>query len=108
MESDESAPSQKRRREDTELKRDQQVWLEDGNIVLLCESTMFRVHRSILAAHCEALQDMFAVYVPPKDEKTYEGCPLIVMHDKPVDMRRFLKTIVFRKSVSCHSCPKLN
>lgn len=97
MDSNESASSQKRRREDEELKRDQEVWLEDGNVVLACESTVFRVHRGILAAHCELLKDMFAVYAPPEDEETYEGCPLIVMPDKVVDMRRLLKMIIYRK-----------
>lgn len=99
MESNESAHNQKRRREDTEMKRDEEVWLEDGNVVLACESILFRVHRSILAAHCEVLKDMFSVYAPPEDEETYEGCPLIVMLDKHVDMSRFLKAIIYRKSV---------
>lgn len=100
MASNDTAPNQKRRREsDAELKRDREVWLEDGNVVLACESTVFRVHRSILAAHCEVFKDMFAVCAPPEDEEMYDGCPLIVMHDKPVDMRRFLKVIIYRKLV---------
>lgn len=107
MESNESVPSQKRRREDTELKRDQEVWLDDGNIVLACESTVFRVHRSILAAHCEAFKDMFAVYAPPEDEEKYEGCALIFMPDKQVDMRRFLKALIYRKSVQSYGSRQL-
>lgn len=79
------------------LTRDPEVWLEDGSVVLVCQSTVFRVHKSILAAHCEVFQDMFAVYASPEHEETHEGCPLIVMHDKPLDMRRFLKAIIYRK-----------
>lgn len=63
MASNDTAPNQKRRREsDAELKRDREVWLEDGNVVLACESTVFRVHRSVLAAHCEVFKNMFTVY----------------------------------------------
>lgn len=79
------------------LTRDPDVWLEDGSVVLACQSIVFRVHKSILAAHCGVFQDMFAVYAPPEHEENYKGCPLIVMLDKPLDMRRFLKAVIYRK-----------
>jgi BTB/POZ domain len=34
-------------------------WFPDGNVVLQVESTLFRVHRSILSMHSEVFHGMF-------------------------------------------------
>ena len=45
--------------------RSTDFWFDDGNVVLQVESTLFRVHRSILSMRSEVFQGMFSVPQPP-------------------------------------------
>ncbi|KAJ7694273.1 hypothetical protein B0H14DRAFT_3759338 [Mycena olivaceomarginata] len=65
------------------------VWFDDGTVVLQVEKTLFRVYRGVLAAQSSIFRDTFAIPQPPTQEK-YDGCPLILLHDSPEDMRLFL------------------
>ncbi|KDQ49710.1 hypothetical protein JAAARDRAFT_165405 [Jaapia argillacea MUCL 33604] len=70
------------------------LWFNDGSVVLVADKTAFRVHASILSSNASVFQDMFSL--PPSnlpDSELYEGCPFVVVHDSPTDLRHFLKTI---------------
>ncbi|KAG8686376.1 hypothetical protein FRC11_009029, partial [Ceratobasidium sp. 423] len=41
--------------------RDPQYYFEDGNIVLLVEDVLFKVHASLVKAESQVFQDMFAM-----------------------------------------------
>ena len=56
------------------------LWYDDGSVVLQAETTMFRVHRSILSAQSEIFKDMFAIpQSPTSTDGTVDGCPVITM-----------------------------
>jgi len=54
---DESSAAATAAKED--LKHDDQVLLDDGNIVIVAEPVAFCVHRSVLSLHSEVFRDMF-------------------------------------------------
>ncbi|KAJ7459350.1 hypothetical protein FB451DRAFT_1272563 [Mycena latifolia] len=72
-----------------ELVRSNEVWFEDGTVVLQAEKTLFRVYRGVLAAQSPIFRDMFAIPQPPTGE-TYEGFPLVILPDSSDDLRLFL------------------
>lgn len=56
------------------------LWYDDGSVVLQVETTMFRVHRSILSAQSEIFKDMFAIpQSPTGSDSTIDGCPVVTM-----------------------------
>ena len=60
----------------------EQLWFEDGNVVLLAESTYFRVHGSILARSSEVFRDMLQLATPTAGpDEMIEGCPIVPLTD---------------------------
>ncbi|KAJ7612168.1 hypothetical protein FB45DRAFT_940017 [Roridomyces roridus] len=72
--------------------RMQELWFDDGSLVIQCESTQFRVHRSILAACSPVFKDMLSLPQPP-DSQMVEGCPVVQLSDSPIEAAMFLKAI---------------
>ncbi|KAI0056064.1 hypothetical protein BV25DRAFT_1995854 [Artomyces pyxidatus] len=105
MKSSESSPL-KRRRHDTEppplpvsrhnFKKSEDVWLEDGNVIILCDTIGFRVHQSILSFHSNVFKDTFSTCTPVGDH-SYEGCPIVTLYDEAEEMHLFLRTLYFRR-----------
>ena len=77
--------------EHASLKRSEEVWFDDGNIVLQAGDTAFKMYRGILSRESPFFRDMFSL---PQSDATmadcYEGCFLITVHDKPDEMKKFL------------------
>ncbi|KZT66662.1 hypothetical protein DAEQUDRAFT_767876 [Daedalea quercina L-15889] len=73
----------------TDPERDEKIWLDDGNTVIIAEKTAFRVHRSVLSLHSEVFRDLFTV-PPSASEETLEGCPVVRVSDTADDMRHVL------------------
>ncbi|KAJ7689774.1 hypothetical protein B0H17DRAFT_936713 [Mycena rosella] len=71
--------------------RVEQLWFEDGNLVLQAGNCQFRLHRGILAAR-SPVQDMLSFPQPPESELV-EGCPLVRLPDAETEVRYFLKAI---------------
>ena len=67
-------------------------YLEDGNVEVLCENTLFRVHISTLSFQSPALRQMFAQPNLASAESP-NGCPRILSSDTPRDFVTLLKTI---------------
>lgn len=40
---------------------DSVFFLDDGNIILLADSTLFLIHKSVLSMHSEIFRDMFSI-----------------------------------------------
>lgn len=79
----------------TTLIRSQDVWYDDGNVVIQAENIVFRVFRGILASNSAVFADMFSVPQPTNvtGPDVYDSCPLIQIYDTPEDARHFLKAI---------------
>lgn len=72
-----------------------QFWFDDGSVVLSVESTLFRIHRSILCMHSRIFADMFMVPQPLQDDTQpiIDGCPVVQMPDKAVDLTDLLRAL---------------
>ncbi|KAH9932298.1 uncharacterized protein B0H18DRAFT_987469 [Fomitopsis serialis] len=72
-----------------DLKHDDQVWFDDGNVVLVAESIAFCIHRGLLSLHSEVFRGMFTM-PPPENEETVAGCPVVRVSDAAQEMRYML------------------
>ena len=61
------------------LTRHEEFWLYNGSIVLAVESTIFRVHQTILATHSEVFADLFTV-PQPEGEDMIDGCHAVRLY----------------------------
>ena len=72
-------------------------WFDDGNIVLVTstddDSIAFKIHRGVLARHSEVFRSMFEVAEPPPDTESLERCPVVYMHDVPVELSIIIKAL---------------
>ncbi|KAI1788492.1 hypothetical protein LXA43DRAFT_640779 [Ganoderma leucocontextum] len=74
------------------VKRDPDLWFEDGNIILLSRDTAFRVYRGLLTRHSVIFRDLFAV-AQPSNSETMESCPVVHISDPPDDLRHLLRAL---------------
>jgi hypothetical protein len=74
--------------------RSEEVWYEDGNLIVRAESTLFRVYRGVLASKSTVFADMFTVSSPGSSNETLDGCDVVVLQDSAVDTGRFLKALI--------------
>ncbi|KAJ7435940.1 hypothetical protein FB451DRAFT_1571260 [Mycena latifolia] len=72
--------------------RGQELWFEDGNLVLQAGNSQFRVYRGILAARSPVFQDMLSFPQPP-DSELVDGCPLVCLPDAENEVAEFLSAI---------------
>ncbi|KAJ8073278.1 hypothetical protein PM082_020150 [Marasmius tenuissimus] len=72
-------------------------WFYDGSVVLNVENTLFRVHKSILSAHCEVFETLFTIPQQASlNEERIEGCPVVrLAGDKADDMNDLLSALYF-------------
>ncbi|KAJ7689849.1 hypothetical protein B0H17DRAFT_904472, partial [Mycena rosella] len=72
--------------------RVEELWFEDGNIVIQAGNSQFRLYRGILAARSPVFQDMLS-FPQPSDSELVEGCPLVRLPDVAIEVTAFLKAI---------------
>ena len=77
------------------LKRDEEIWFEDGNIIVIAEDTAFRLYRGILSAASPVFKDLFSV-PQPADAETMDGCPVVHLADSATDLRHFFRAVARR------------
>ncbi|THH29890.1 hypothetical protein EUX98_g4293 [Antrodiella citrinella] len=70
----------------------QELWFEDGNIVIIAEKTEFRVYRGILAQKSDLFKDLFTLPQPEGGETLY-GCSVVRVQDLATDWYRFLSVL---------------
>ncbi|TBU53872.1 hypothetical protein BD310DRAFT_128043 [Dichomitus squalens] len=89
--------------ETASLKRDEEFWFEDGNLILVAGDVEFRVYQGPLIAHSPVFNDMLSLPQPAEDSgrRTRHGessCPIIPLTDSPEDLRHFLRVFVSSSS----------
>ena len=63
--------------------------MDDGNILLVIDTTGFRVHRSILSLHSEVFQDMFSIPGMEGHSELIDGLPVVrLLDDDPFELIR--------------------
>ncbi|KAF8503041.1 hypothetical protein JB92DRAFT_2739917 [Gautieria morchelliformis] len=80
-------------RRDISMRRSEQYYIDDGNIVLFAEDVAFRVHKSQLARHSTTFQDMFAVATPLQSSETFDGLSVVRLSDKADEVLEFLQSL---------------
>ena len=81
------------------LKRHEELWFEDGNIVLVAGGTGFRVFGGLLAVHSPVFADILGMPVGDNNELV-DGCPTVRLSDSPHDLAHLLHVLVFDKETS--------
>ncbi|KAI0737397.1 hypothetical protein C8Q80DRAFT_1115176 [Daedaleopsis nitida] len=98
----ERGPRKRRRLEsegiDTQPVKDAELWLPDGNIVVISRNVAFRIHKSILSRHSEIFCDLFSLPQHEVDE-TMDDCPTVHLDaDDPDDLRPLFQVICCGKN----------
>lgn len=77
---------------ETSPHRVQELWFDDGNLVIQAGNSQYRVFRGILAARSPVFQDMLSFPQPP-DSELVEGCPVVFLPDSSMEVGAFLRAI---------------
>ena len=94
------------------LKKDEEFWFEDGNLLLVARDVQFRVYQGPLVAHSPVFQDMLSLPQPAEDSVHRErhgdpSCPTVPLIDSPEDLRHFLRVFMVgmtSKTIRCVLC----
>ncbi|TDL16717.1 hypothetical protein BD410DRAFT_795113 [Rickenella mellea] len=80
-------------------KRHPDLWLDDGNIILATDLSIFRVHRSMLSKNSSVFADMFSMPQPMNslEEPSVEGLPVVVLTDNDADVTHLLNFVYDRR-----------
>ncbi|TCD68729.1 hypothetical protein EIP91_010013 [Steccherinum ochraceum] len=76
-----------------------EIWLDDGNVVLVAEGMAFKVHKSTLALNSEVFRDMFTI-PQPADAEMWEGCPVVHLQDSKKDLLYILRALFDTRNTS--------
>lgn len=68
------------------------LWLEDGNVILATGKVAFKVHRGQLARHSDIFRDLFMI-PQPDDQPKLEDCSVVELHDSPSDLTFLLRAL---------------
>jgi hypothetical protein len=75
-----------------ELQRVEDLWFEDGTLVLQAESSIFRIYKSILSIKSSVLRGILSKSQNQQDG-LIEDCPVVRLDDSAEDLTDFLKAI---------------
>ncbi|KAI0697102.1 hypothetical protein C8T65DRAFT_662770 [Cerioporus squamosus] len=81
--------------------KDDQVWLSDGNIVVIAEHVAFRVHKSILAQHSQVFRDILSIPSSHTPD-VVDGCEVVHVSDNAEDMRHLLLVLCCGRNYYYH------
>ncbi|KAI0756281.1 hypothetical protein C8Q80DRAFT_1127689 [Daedaleopsis nitida] len=96
---DSTPPAKRPRTEDTsegqdEIRKDEQLWFEDGNIVIIAQHSAFCVHKGVLSRHSETFSGLFTVPQPAEDSiERMDGCPVVHVSDSAHDFKHLLHVL---------------
>ncbi|KAJ6487133.1 hypothetical protein C8R47DRAFT_1127803 [Mycena vitilis] len=76
----------------SEIHRVEELWFEDGNLILQAGQCQYRVYRGLLAAQSLIFRDMISL-PQPTDSELIEGCPLVRLPDPEVEVTPFLQAM---------------
>jgi BTB/POZ domain len=66
------------------------LYFDDGNVILKCGKTLFRVHRSLLSKHSPVFAELLDTN---RNKKTLRGCMLLKVEDDQDDIEAILRII---------------
>ncbi|KAJ7481367.1 hypothetical protein B0H11DRAFT_1641603, partial [Mycena galericulata] len=71
-------------------RRVDQLWFNDGTLVLVTHTSLFRIYAGLLAKESPVFHDMLQL---PQSEngETMDGCPVVHLQDNGHDVEYFLK-----------------
>lgn len=78
------------------IRRSSNLWFKEGSAVIQAEDVQFRVHLGLIAANSSIFNDMMSLPRPDSDEETVDGCVLIRLSDKAVDVECMLNALYDR------------
>jgi hypothetical protein len=103
MSSDKDKPRKRPRTSDedldtpnVEITHHDDLWFEDGNIVLISSDIAFRVHRGILSRHSQVFRHMLTIPQPDNSPKV-EDCPVVHLSDSGEDVKYFVNALYDRQ-----------
>lgn len=70
----------------------QNLWFEDGDIIIAAQSRRFRVHKAFMSLHAAVIKDMLSFPQPAEQEST-EGVPIVTFPDDERDMEYFVRAV---------------
>ena len=78
-----------------DLKTVDELWFQDGNLVLATATHKFRVFRGVLEQNSSFFRTMFTLPQPAEsaDSEYFEGAPVLYVDDRWQDMELFLKAL---------------
>ena len=77
------------------------LWFDDGNVILIAESTSFEVHKSILSSKSYVFKDMFSIPQPTIMRNRYDGWSSCCLHDRHLERScLYIAGYLWRVSVS--------
>jgi hypothetical protein len=82
------------------------LWFEDGNLILKAENSLFRIYTGLLAARSSVFKDMFAFPPPAEGNEIFDGCPIITVYDNAKDMAFFLRAVFDSRCVFPSPLPR--
>ncbi|KAH9932275.1 uncharacterized protein B0H18DRAFT_987382 [Fomitopsis serialis] len=85
-----------RDRQSTDFKNDEEIWYEDGTVILVVRNIGFRVYRGLLAERAEIFRDLFSIPQPPDSQLVF-GCPVVHLSDTAVAFKEFLNALICEK-----------
>lgn len=69
------------------------LYVSSGNVVLLCEGTLFKLYNGYLVNHATEFKDMLSA--EPVHAESYDKCPLFRLQDSAQDMEYFLSALLY-------------
>ncbi|KAH9835442.1 uncharacterized protein C8Q71DRAFT_709962 [Rhodofomes roseus] len=76
----------------TDFDCDNEIWYQDGTIILIAQGTGFRVYRGMLAERAEIFRDILSIPQPPDTQLAF-GCPVVHLSDTAIALREFLNAL---------------
>ena len=75
------------------MKHDEELWLDDGNIILVAQDVGFRVYKGLLTKQSPVFQDLLGSKENRADEYM-DGVPVVRIFDSPYDLRHLLRVLL--------------
>ncbi len=72
--------------------KDEEIWFDDGNIVVVAGDTAFKLYRGILSSVSPVFKDLFSMPQPETTE-TMDGCPVVLLSDSATELRHFFRLV---------------